>query len=209
MFTGIIRYTSKIINIQNANQGKRFWIQADKDITSRLEAGITSIAIDGVCHTVEDHTTENFTVYSSFETLSKTTVGDLKRGGLVNLELPLTPQSLLDGHIVQGHVDGIGTIASIRQKGESRLIRFSSCHSITRYLVEKDSVAVDGISLTIFNVDEDSFQTAVIPETIQKTTLLKKKEGSPVNLEVNILSKYILKFTKEKDEKFKNFFGGQ
>jgi riboflavin synthase len=206
MFTGIIRYTGKIKSVKNGGQGKRFHIEAPEALVSRLEKGITSIAVNGVCLTVEDMGKSDFSVYSSFETLKVTTLAILKTGEAVNLELPLTPQSLLDGHIVQGHVDGTGRISSIQKKGESFLYRFSADHSIIRYLAEKDSIAVDGISLTIFHIDSDSFQVAVIPETIDKTALSFKKEGSPVNIEVNILAKYIEKFGRQKDEKFIKFF---
>ncbi len=194
MFTGIIRYTGQITGIKSVTQGKRLQIKTDSALTAKLEKGISSIAIDGSCHTVEEFDKNTFTVFSSFETLQKTTLASVKSGGLVNLELSLTPDSLLDGHIVQGHVDGTGRISSIRKKGEAYLIRFTADHSLLKYLVEKDSIAVDGVSLTLFNIDESTFQTAVIPETAINTTLLKKPEGSLVNIEVNILAKYAKKF---------------
>lgn len=207
MFTGIIRYMGEIVQIQNSGQGKRLLLKADDELVSKMEKGITSVSIDGACHTVEDFGSGRFTVFSSFETLLKTTTGSLSKGSLVNLELPLTPVSLLDGHIVQGHVDGVGNISSIQKKGDASLFRFSADHKIIRYLVEKDSIAVDGISLTLFNSDDSSFQVAVIPETIIKTTLSRKREGDPVNLEINIFAKYAEKFLKEKNNKFESFFG--
>lgn len=202
MFTGIIRHTGKVLTVKSASKGKRLTIQTVPELTGKLEAGITSIAIDGACHTVETFEKDSFTVFSSFETLKKTTVGSLTEGKPVNLELPLTPQTLLDGHLVQGHVDGTGTVSSIRKEGESFLYRFAADHSILKYLVEKDSIAVDGISLTLFHVDDSSFQVAVIPETIKNTSLSAKKEGNPVNLEVNIFAKYSMKFARERAAKF-------
>ncbi len=207
MFTGIIRYTGEIASVKSAGQGKRFQIRTEREFISRLEKGITSVSIDGACHTAEDTSPDSFTTFSSFETIRKTTTGLLKGGNYVNLELPLTPESLLDGHLVQGHVDGIGTISSFRKKGEAFLFRFTADHSIIKYLVEKDSIAVDGISLTLFNVDESSFQTAIIPETIQKTTLNWKREGSAVNIEINIFAKYAEKILKNGNSKIEDFAG--
>lgn len=202
MFTGIIRQTGKINIVKSVSKGKRFTISTSGEIISRMETGITSVAIDGACHTVEEIKGKEFSVFSSFETLKKTAIGNLTKGDTVNLELPLTPQTLLDGHLVQGHVDGTGRVTSISKQGEAFLYRFSADHSIIKYLVEKDSIAVDGISLTLFNIDDSSFQVAVIPETIKKTSLSLKKEGSAVNLEVNIFAKYSFKFSKERAEKF-------
>jgi riboflavin synthase len=202
MFTGIIRQTGKVVSVKSASQGKRLTIECAPEFVSKLEAGITSVAIDGACHTVETMEDDRFTVFSSFETLKKTTIGSLSSGSPVNLELPLTPQTLLDGHLVQGHVDETGVISSIRKQGEAFLYRFSADNAVLKFLVEKDSIAVDGISLTLFHVDDSSFQVAVIPETIKNTSLSRKKEGGKVNLEVNIFAKYSMKFSKERAEKF-------
>lgn len=204
MFTGIIRHTGKVIRIASAVKGKKIVLSAPSEAIAKMETGITSVAIDGACHTVEEIKGKEFTVFSSFETLKKTTLGSLSRGDIVNLELPLTPQTLLDGHLVQGHVDGIGNVSSVSKQGEAFLYRFTADHSIIKYLVEKDSIAVDGISLTLFNIDESSFQVAVIPETVKKTSLSLKKEGRAVNLEINIFAKYSMKFSKERSEKFES-----
>jgi riboflavin synthase len=193
MFTGIIRQTGKVISMKQSGDGKRLTISAPGEFLSKIEKGITSIAIDGACHTAEAFDGAGFTVYSSFETLRRTTIGALKPGAAVNLELPLTPQSLMDGHIVQGHVDGIGKIVSAEQKGESRLYTFSLPKELVFYLVEKDSVAIDGISLTVFEIRDTQFKVAVIPETIANTGLPDKAPGDPVNIEVNILAKYAAK----------------
>ena len=193
MFTGIIRQTGKVVSIKQTGDGKRLTISAPPEMLSKLEKGITSIAIDGACHTAEEFDKSGFTVYSSFETLRRTTIGALRQGSVVNLELPLTPQSLMDGHIVQGHVDGIGKIVSAEQKGESRLYTFSLPKELAFYLVEKDSAAIDGISLTVFDIRDNIFSAAVIPETIANTGLPYKSPGDSVNIEVNILSKYAAK----------------
>lgn len=201
MFTGIIRHTGTIVQLSKAGEGKRLTVETESALTAKLEKGITSVAIDGACHTVEDFKEGRFTVYSSFETVKKTTVSALKTGSQVNLELPLTPQTLLDGHLVQGHVDGVGRLLSIQKHGEAFLYRFGADHGILQYLVEKDSITVDGISLTLFQIDDSSFQVAVIPETIAKTTLSHKKAGKEVNLEVNIFAKYSYRFSKIRSDR--------
>ena len=194
MFTGIIRYTGKVKKIISAPQGKRFLIETKKEFIEKLEKGISSVAINGSCHTVEEITENGFIVFSSFETLKKTTLSKAKINEVVNLENSLTLQSFLDGHIVLGHVDGIGRITEILKKGEAYLFRFSVPEEIYSYLVEKDSIAVDGISLTMFNVKNCSFDVAIIPQTISETNLSYKKTGSEVNLEINIFAKYAIKF---------------
>ncbi len=196
MFTGIIRYSGEIALIKNVSQGKRLQIKSGSEFLSELEKGISSVAIDGACHTIEETDKLSFTVFSSFETLDKTTIGTLRQGNKVNLEHSLTLQSFLDGHIVQGHVDGTGRIRTMQKKGEAWQISFTADRSITRYLVEKDSIAVDGISLTMFGIDESGFQVSVIPETGVKTSLLLKHSGDPVNIEINIFAKYAGKFLK-------------
>ncbi len=207
MFTGIIRHTGEIVSVRSAANGKRITVSAVPEFLSRLEKGITSVAMDGACHTVEDASGSGFTVYAGFETLRRTTLAEARTGSVLNLELPVTPQSLLDGHIVQGHVDGTGRVSSFTRKGEAWQYRFSAPREILRFLVDKDSIAVDGISLTLFDADDSSFAAAVIPETAKNTTLGKKKEGSPVNLEVNIFAKYAFQFGKERLEKYSAFFG--
>jgi riboflavin synthase len=196
MFTGIISNTGEIASVKNFSRGKRIQIRAGKELLSKLEKGISSISIDGACHTIEEKDNSSFTVFSSFETLEKTTIGSLRAGNIVNLELSLTLSSLLDGHIVQGHVDGTGRIRTIQKKGEAYLITVAADNAIIKYLVEKDSISVDGVSLTMFDIDDSSFRISVIPETANKTSLLSKHAGDRVNLEINIFAKYALKFLK-------------
>lgn len=194
MFTGIIRHTGTVTKTAAEGEGKRFTIGVPKEFAASLEAGITSVAIDGACHTVERASADSFETFSSYETLKRTTVGSLKTGSRVNLELPVTMNTLLDGHLVQGHVDGAGRIVAVEQRGEARVYRFEADRGIADYLVEKDSVAVDGISLTIASLGETHFEVAVIPQTVKHTTLADKKAGSEVNLEVNLFAKYAKKF---------------
>ncbi|URA09593.1 riboflavin synthase [Thermospira aquatica] len=194
MFTGIIRYQGKIVQLKPASGGKRFVVETVSEVVDALEEGITSIALDGSCHTVERKDRNCFEVYSSFETLERTTLGEATVGRKLNLELPVTPSSFLDGHIVMGHVDGIGRIVSLRSKGEAALYRFSLSPELARYLVEKDSIAIDGISLTIFDIEGEVFSVAVIPQTLSHTTLASKREGDEVNIEVHLLAKYGIEF---------------
>jgi len=197
MFTGIIRFTGEIIGIQSFSYGKRLQIKAEEVFIKQLEEGISSVSIDGACHTVEKIQGNSFIVFSSFETLRRSTIENLKKGSRVNLELPVTPESFLDGHIVQGHIDGIGRISSIQKKGETYLYRFLTENSILKYLVEKDSIAIDGISLTIFDIDSSSFRVALIPQTMKHTTLCSKHEDDTVNIEINVMAKYAEKFFKK------------
>ncbi len=197
MFTGIIRFTGEVIGIQNFSHGKRFQIKAEDGFVRQLEEGVSSVSIDGACHTVEKVQGNSFVVFTSFETLRRSTAGKLKKGSMVNLELPVTLNSFLDGHIVQGHVDGIGRISAIQKKGETYLYRFIVDSSILKFLVEKDSIAIDGISFTIFDIDESSFRVAVIPQTIKHTAIFSKHEGDTVNIEINIMAKYAERFFKK------------
>ncbi len=195
MFTGIIRYVGELKKSNVVMGGKRLLIMiSNEKFLNSLEEGITSVAINGVCHTIEKIEKEGFIVFSSFETLEKTNIGSLRHGEIVNLELPLTMGTFLDGHLVLGHIDGTGEIINIEKVGEAYRYRFRTNEYIFNYLVEKDSLAIDGISLTIFNIKNKNFEVAVIPETIKKTNLNYKKIGSIVNLEINIFAKYGKKF---------------
>jgi len=198
MFTGIIKNIGVILNINNYNYGKRFIIETDKNFIEKLEKGITSVSINGACHTVEDVNNTEFSVYSSFETINKTNLKFLQKESNINLELPVTLSTFLDGHIVLGHIDGLSEIISISKKGEAYKFTFSIDNSLKKYLVDKDSIAIDGISLTIFDIRENTFNVAVIPETFNKTTLKYKKIGDFVNIEINIFSKYTYNLLKEK-----------
>lgn len=203
MFTGIIRTTGTVSKIMQAADGKRFVVGVPAEFASRLEEGITSVAIDGACHTVERLAENGFETFSSYETLERTTVGLLKPGSRVNLELPVTAETMLDGHLVQGHVDGVGRITAVEKRGEACTYRFEAPAEIFGYLVEKDSIAVDGVSLTIAALGDSHFEVAAIPQTIARTTLAEKSAGGKVNLEVNLFAKYAKKFYGGRDRQAK------
>ncbi|MDB2613811.1 riboflavin synthase [Chlamydiales bacterium] len=185
MFTGIIQKIGKTISIKNEN-GKRHIEITSLDLP--LELGC-SISINGCCLTATQFNNKTFTVTAVEETLNKTTLGNLKSGDFVNLEPALRFNQGIDGHLVQGHVDGVGEIV---EYGD--LLKIKADDSILNYLVSKGSVTIDGISLTVVEVKNNYFTIALIPHTKDVTTLGKKVEGSLVNIEVDIIGKYVEKF---------------
>ena len=156
-----------------------------------------SIAVDGVCLTVVRLSNRTFTAEVSPETLNRTTLSKAAGGRLVNLEKPLRVSDFLGGHLVSGHVDGMGKVVSVLAEGNAWRCRFRAPQEISRYLIEKGSVAVDGISLTVAEIAEPEFAVAVIPHTAQSTTLGMKKAGDAVNLEVDPIAKYVEKFLRQ------------
>jgi len=155
--------------------------------------------VDGVCLTVTVHTTDAVCVTVGPETLRRTTLGSLRPGDSVNLERALRVGDRLGGHLVLGHVDGVGEIMSVNDVGEAREVLVRSPEEVHRYLVVKGSVAVDGISLTVNRVDGDVFGVTLIPHTIGATTLAHKRPGSRVNLEADIIGKYVERFVKSRE----------
>ncbi len=160
--------------------------------TASFELG-ESVAVNGVCLTVAAFGPARFEADASPETLKRSNLGRFKPGEPLNLERALRPVDRLGGHFVLGHVDGTGRVASVGTEGEFRVYRFDAGPSVTRYLVEKGSVAVDGISLTVNGCDDRSFSVAIIPHTLARTTLVRRTPGESVNLEVDILAKYVEK----------------
>jgi riboflavin synthase len=152
-----------------------------------------SVAVNGVCLTATGVGDGGFDADVMPETLRRTSLGELDPGDHVNVELPLRPSDRLGGHMVQGHVDGTGTIDSITDEGFARLVRIAAPAELLRYVVEKGSIAVDGVSLTVFGVDDDGFTVSLIPETLERTTLGLAQPGRTVNLEVDVLAKYVEK----------------
>ena len=150
-----------------------------------------SLAVNGVCLTVVERTGDSFAVDLSAETLARTNLGSLKAGDQVDLERPLTPASRMGGHVVQGHVDGVGTVASFEGTPAERVLSVEVGAALARYIVEKGFVAVDGISLTVTGVRDTAFSAAVIPYTLDHTVLRFREAGDPVNIEVDILAKYV------------------
>ena len=164
----------------------------------RLEAALDvaegdSVAVNGVCLTATAVGDGAFAADVMPETLRRTSLGELAPGDHVNVELPLRAGDPMGGHVVQGHVDGTGTVDSVTEEGFARLVRVSAPAELLRYVVEKGSIAVDGVSLTVFEVDDDGFTVSLIPETLERTTLAGAAPGRTVNLEVDVLAKYVEK----------------
>jgi riboflavin synthase len=161
-------------------------ISVQTSLASELALG-DSIAVNGVCLTAAGVTGGSFEADVMAETYSRSSLGDLGEGSRVNLELPLRPNDRMGGHFVQGHVDGTGTVESV----EGELVRIACAPDLLRYVVEKGSIAVDGVSLTVARLDEESFTVSLIPETLERTTLGEAAPGRIVNLEVDVLAKYV------------------
>ncbi len=191
MFTGIITHTAKL---ESATKGV-FVVKTDPKFVSKTKIG-DSIAVSGVCLTVEKKTKDklNFSVVP--ETLKRTNLGDLKTGSILNLEQSVTMQTFLSGHLVQGHVDGVGKVKKIKQQGNSRELEVAVDNLIMKFLVEKGSVALNGISLTIAKLNKKSLVVAIIPHTWQTTSLKDVKVNDKINIEIDIVAKYIKKFLK-------------
>jgi riboflavin synthase len=152
-----------------------------------------SVAVNGVCLTAVGADGDGFGADVMHETLRRSSLGEAAPGRRVNLELPLRAADRLGGHVVQGHVDGLGAIRAVREDGFARVVTIAAEPDLLRYVVEKGSIAVDGISLTVATVDDDEFAVSLIPETLERTTLGGTELGAPVNLEVDILAKYVEK----------------
>lgn len=189
MFTGIIEEIGFIKQIQRKPQGGTLAIAAS-DVLVDSKIG-DSIAIDGACLTMTQVDEAGFKADISAETLRRTTLGERKLGDTVNLERPLQLGDRLDGHLVLGHVDDVGTISGWQDEGDSSLMRVSVSSEVMRYVVYKGSVCVDGISLTIASLFDDGFEIALIPHTKAVTTLGSKQIGNRVNIEVDLLGRYI------------------
>jgi riboflavin synthase len=189
MFTGIIEELGTIKSIERSADSRRMIISVER-IMADLKIG-DSIAVNGACLTVGDLQSSAFSVYSSPETLSRTNLGKLTIGSKVNLERSLRLQDRLGGHLVLGHIDGIGYIKSRNRKEDSVLFEFTFPRELARYIVPKGSIAVDGISLTVSNLSPDFFEVSVIPYTLEVTTLGFKRVGDEVNLETDIIGKYV------------------
>jgi len=152
-----------------------------------------SIAVNGVCLTAIGADGDGFGADVMHETLRRSSLAEVTPGARVNLELPLRADERLGGHVVQGHVDGLGAVRAVREEGFARVVTIEADPALLRYVVEKGSIAVDGVSLTVAAVDGDSFAVSLIPETLERTTLGAAGPGAPVNLEVDILAKYVEK----------------
>jgi len=184
MFTGLIADLGSVTGLERSEDG------ATLNVRTRLAGTLAtgdSIAVNGVCLTATEVAAEGFAAEAMSETLQRSSLG----GARVNLELPLRAEDRLGGHIVQGHVDATGTIGAIREDGFARVLRIETEPRLARYLVEKGSVALDGVSLTISALGESGFEVSLIPETLQRTNLGSVEVGSLVNIEVDVLAKHV------------------
>ena len=189
MFTGIIQSLGRINSVDNANSMQRLLINASA-LDSPLRLG-DSVAVNGVCLTVATLTGDGFCADVSPETLSRTTLGELNVGDTVNLETALTPATPLGGHLVTGHVDGIGTVDSYFADGESVRLQITAPDTLARYIAVKGSICVNGASLTVNEVNGAQFSLTLVPHTLQVTTFGELREGGRVNLEVDIIARYL------------------
>lgn len=184
MFTGLVSQIGAVAGLRDGRLGVRV------DSPMDLAEG-DSIAVNGVCLTAAAVGERGVELDVMPETLRRTSLGELSDGDPVNLELPLRPSDRLGGHIVQGHVDGTGTVESVAEEGFARLVKISAEPELLRYLVEKGSIAVDGVSLTVADLDDDAFVVSLVPETLKRTTLGRTAPGRTVNVEVDVLAKYV------------------
>ena len=205
MFTGIIEGKAKIKKI-DVTQNGAFILFETEDVLDGLKIG-DSIAINGACLTATKIEKNFFEVDVAIETLSKTNFKTLKNGDLVNFERALKINGRLDGHLVSGHIDGVGTIKSKEAKGNAIIFKIETDN--TDYMIKKGSVAIDGISLTINKVYKNSFELSIIPHTLKLTTLNEKDAGDKVNIETDMIGKYIERFVNKnnKTEINKEFLG--
>lgn len=199
MFTGIIEEVGTVKSIQKSAVSSFIQINADT-VLSDAHIG-DSIAVNGVCLTVTDLTGNYFQADVMNETLSRSSLGSLKNGSPVNLERAMSAQGRFGGHIVSGHIDGTGVISSVKQDGIALWYTINTDSEILRYIVEKGSIAIDGISLTVAKVTANDFSVSIIPHTAAQTVLNSKKTGDTVNLENDIIGKYVEKFLNPDEKK--------
>ena len=186
MFTGLVQTTGTIASLE----GGRLSVRMQPPV--ELAEG-DSVAVNGVCLTATEVADGGFAADVMPETLRRTALGGLAEGDPVNVELPLRAGDPLGGHLVQGHVDGTGAVESVAEEGFARVVRIACEPELLRYVVEKGSIAVDGVSLTVAEVDGEGFSVSLVPETLERTTLGAAEPGRVVNLEVDVLAKYVEK----------------
>jgi riboflavin synthase len=190
VFTGLVAGTGTVESLERDGAGVRLRVRSE--LAGELGPG-DSVAVNGVCLTAVEPDRDGFSADVMEETLRRSSLGPLASGDAVNLELPLRAGDRLGGHIVQGHVDGTGEVDSVRDEGLSRVVRIAAPPDLLRYVVEKGSIAVEGVSLTVSAIDEEAFEVSLIPETLERTTLGAAAPGRTVNLEVDVLAKYVEK----------------
>lgn len=188
MFTGLIAELGTVAAVRRDGQGA--WLEIRSPLAAELAEG-DSVAVDGVCLTATELTPDGFRAQAMHETLQRSSLGELAPGARVNLELALRAQDRLGGHVVQGHVDGTARVRGVREEGFARVLDIEAEPGLLRYLVEKGSVALNGVSLTVSALEEDCFSVALIPETLRRTNLGQAGEGALVNVEVDVLAKHV------------------
>ena len=189
MFTGIVEELGEIVAIEHGAESAVVRVRGPM-VTSDATRG-ASIAVNGVCLTVVEHDRETFSVDVMAETLNRSSLGSLRAGAFVNLERAMTASARFGGHIVQGHVDGTAQILARLPGDRWEVVQFTLPPELSRYVVEKGSITIDGVSLTVSVVTDDSFSVSLIPTTLEQTTLGHKAVGDPVNLEVDVIAKYV------------------
>ncbi|MFC6836621.1 riboflavin synthase [Halomarina ordinaria] len=194
MFTGIVEETGAVVDVRTDTEGKR--IRVASSFADALDHG-ESISVSGACLTVEDVDGDGFELFLSRETLDRTYLDDLEPGDEVNLERAMPADGRFDGHLVQGHVDGTATVTRVERVGDDWTFGFSLPPSLARYVVEKGSITVDGISLTVADLTPEEFTVAIIPATYDLTNLSGKEPGDPVHVEVDVLAKYVERMVRE------------
>jgi riboflavin synthase len=191
VFTGLVEDLGTVTSVDTTTEGVRIAISSP--LARELSEG-DRVSVNGVCLTATGLCGgELFGADVMNETLRRSSLSELEAGSRVNLELPLKPDSRMGGHIVQGHVDGVGAVGAVADDGFARRVTIVADPGLLRYVVEKGSITVDGVSLTVASVNDTSFDVSLIPETLERTTLGATEEGTPVNLEVDIVAKYVEK----------------
>jgi riboflavin synthase len=186
LFTGLVQDLGEVTAVDASGDGLRLAIATALELAEG-----DSIAVNGVCLTATAVGEGHFAADVMHETLRRSSLAEVSAGARVNLELPLRAADRLGGHFVQGHVDGVGGVWDVRDDGFARVVTIGAGPEIMRYVIEKGSIAVDGVSLTVSDLGEDWFQVSLIPETLERTILGQATTGTPVNLEVDVLAKYI------------------
>ena len=193
MFTGLVADLGEIVALDAGEEGVRLAVRTS--LAGEIAEG-DSVAVNGVCLTATNIVDGTFSADVMNESLRRTSLAEVGEGSSVNLELPLRAHDRLGGHFVQGHVDGVAVVRDVVEDGFARVVTFTAPPELLRYIVEKGSIAVDGVSLTVSAVDDVSFAVSLIPETLERTTLGTAEPGRPVNLEVDVLAKYVEKLAR-------------
>ena len=188
MFTGLIEDLGELAALDSNDLGARLTIRSA--LAEQIAEG-DSVAVNGVCLTATEIGEGSFSADAMNETLNRSSLGDAVTGTALNLELPVRANGHLVGHIVQGHVDGVGEISAVREDGIALVVTVSTPAELMRYIAEKGSIAIDGVSLTVARVDDQGFDVWLIPETVERTNLAGAEAGRSVNIEVDILAKYV------------------